>query len=72
MAFLRASSPHTRNANTTHRVMRDVALATLPGAAVLTYFFGLGTLSNIVLAVSMALGMEAAVLWARKKPIRLY
>ena len=72
MAFLRASSPHTHNPNTTHKVMRDVLLATLPGIAALTYFFGLGTLSNLVLAISFALAFEASVLYIRKRPITFY
>lgn len=72
MAFLRASSPHTHNPNTTHRVMRDVLLATLPGIAALTYFFGLGTLSNLVLAISFAIIFEASVLYIRKRPITFY
>lgn len=72
MAFLRASSPHTHNPNTTQRVMRDVLIATLPGIAVLTYFFGLGTLSNIVIACVFALGFEALILKLRKRPIGFY
>lgn len=72
MAFLRASSPHTHNPNTTHKVMRDVLLATLPGIAALTYFFGLGTFSNLVLAISFALAFEASVLYIRKRPITFY
>lgn len=72
MAFLRASSPHTHNPNTTHKVMRDVLLATLPGIAALTYFFGLGTLSNLVLAICFAMILEASVLYIRKRPITFY
>ncbi|WP_054112677.1 electron transport complex subunit RsxD [Marinagarivorans algicola] len=72
MAFLRASSPHTHNPNTTHRVMREVLLATLPGVAVLTWFFGLGTLSNILIACLFGLGLEAAVLKMRGRPIAFY
>lgn len=72
MSFLRASSPHTHNPNTTHRVMRDVVLATLPGIAALTYFFGIGTLSNLVLAITFALAFEASVLYVRKRPIAFY
>ncbi len=69
MAFLRASSPHTHNPNTTQRVMRDVLLATIPGIAVLTWFFGLGTLSNIIIASIFALSFEAIILKLRKRPV---
>ena len=72
MAFLRASSPHTHNPNTTQRVMRDVLLATLPGVAVLTWLFGLGTLSNIIIASAFALGFEAIILKLRKRPVAFY
>lgn len=72
MAFLRASSPHTHNPNTTSRVMRDVLLATIPGVAVLTWFFGLGTLSNIVIASVFGLGLEAAILKMRGRPVLFY
>lgn len=72
MAFLRASSPHTHNPNTTHRVMRDVLLATLPGIIALTVFFGLGTLSNLVIACVTALLLEAAVMKMRKRPVLFY
>jgi len=54
MAFIRASSPHTHVASTTGDVMRWVILATLPGFIALTYFFGWGTLINLVLASMVA------------------
>jgi electron transport complex protein RnfD len=72
MSFFRASSPHTHNPSTTQRVMRDVLLATVPGVAVLTYFFGLGTLSNIVVAGFFALLLEALILWLRQRPVVFY
>lgn len=72
MAFLRASSPHTHNPNTTQRVMRDVLLATIPGIAVLTFFFGLGTLFNVVIACGFAVAFEAVVMKLRNRPIAFY
>ena len=45
--------------------MRDVLLATIPGVAVLTWFFGLGTLSNIIIASIFALSFEAIILKLR-------
>ena len=72
MAFLRASSPHTHNPNTTPRIMQDVLLATLPGIFTLTWFFGLGTLSNIIIAAFFAVGFEALILKLRQRPINFY
>jgi electron transport complex protein RnfD len=52
--------------------MRDVLIATLPGIFALTWFFGLGTLSNILIAVFFALGFEALILKLRQRPIAFY
>jgi len=72
MAFIRASSPHTHVASTTGDVMRWVLLATLPGFIALTFFFGWGTLINLVLACITALASEALVLKLRNRPIAFY
>lgn len=72
MAFIRVSSPHTHNPNTTRGVMLQVLMATIPGVAALTVYFGLGTLTNLLLAIGCALGFEAAVLKLRKKPVAFY
>lgn len=52
--------------------MRDVIIATVPGIFVLSYFFGLGTLSNLVLAIIFGLGFEALILKFRHRPIGFY
>ena len=72
MTFVRASSPHSHNPNTTSRVMRDVIIATVPGIFVLCYFFGLGTLSNLILAIIFGLSFEALILKLRHRPIGFY
>ncbi|CAH0992298.1 Ion-translocating oxidoreductase complex subunit D [Sinobacterium norvegicum] len=72
MAFLKASSPHGHAANSTNQFMRLVILATLPGVAVLTYFFGFGTLVNILWASVVALSCEALILSIRKRPVGFY
>ena len=72
MAFMTVTSPHAHGPLNTARVMRTVILATLPGVAALTAFFGFGTLVNILLASLIALGCEAAVLALRKRPIGFY
>lgn len=72
MAFLKVTSPHTHKKIDTGGVMRQVLLATAPGIIALTWFFGWGTLINIVFASLLALAVEAIVLAIRKRPIGFY
>jgi electron transport complex protein RnfD len=52
--------------------MQQVVLASLPGIAVLTGFFGWGTVVNVLWAITVAVGCEAAVLKLRKRPVLFY
>ncbi|RRJ85129.1 electron transport complex subunit RsxD [Aestuariirhabdus litorea] len=72
MALLRVSSPHAHGPGSTARLMRLVILATLPAFLTLSFFFGWGTLINLVWASLIALGCEAAVLKLRKRPLAFY
>jgi len=72
MAFLRVTSPHAHNTNTTGDVMRWVLLATLPGLIALTNFFGWGTPINLLIASVTAIACEAAILAIRKRPVLFY
>lgn len=72
MAFIRVTSPHAHSANTTSGVMRQVLLATIPGLAALTAYFGPGTLINVILACIAALAFEAVVLKMRQRPVMFY
>ena len=72
MALLTLSSPHTHGPNNTSRIMLTVALATVPGLAVMCWFFGMGTLINVVLASLTAIAAEAAVLKARGYPVSFF
>ncbi|MGS2718266.1 electron transport complex subunit RsxD [Eionea flava] len=76
MSFINASSlpssPHTHHQRNTQSVMQWVILATLPGFIALSYFFGWGTLINLLLAGSTAVACEAAVLRLRHRPIKHY
>ncbi|MCR6651008.1 MAG: electron transport complex subunit RsxD [Cellvibrionaceae bacterium] len=72
MAFIRVTSPHAHSANSTAGVMRQVLLATLPGLAALTVYFGPGTLLNLLLACTAAVAFEAAVLKLRQRPVMFY
>lgn len=52
--------------------MQLVLLACVPGVLALTLSFGFGTLINIVLCAGFCLGLEALVLFLRKRPIAFY
>ena len=68
--FLSVSpSPHHVAQVDTARVMRSVALATIPGIITLVYFFGYGVLIQIALCISVALVSEALILKIRQRPI---
>ena len=66
------SSPHARGSNRTRTIMLQVLGATLPGVTLMTWFFGWGTLINILLAGSCALAVEAAILRLRQRPVGFY
>lgn len=72
MALLKITSPHAHSPIDTGWVMRQVILATLPGVLALTWFFGFGTLVNIIWAGIVAVASEALVLKLRGRPIGFY
>ncbi|MEX2365841.1 MAG: electron transport complex subunit RsxD [Pseudohongiellaceae bacterium] len=72
MTMAALSSPHGRQGQTTGRIMLEVILACVPGLAALTWFFGWGTLINIVWLALLALGLEAAVVKLRGRDIRFF
>lgn len=72
MALISASSPHAHATASTRAVMRDVIIGTVPGIAALTWYFGWGTLINVLLAIAVALACEGLVLKARGKPVGFY
>ncbi|MCF7203334.1 RnfABCDGE type electron transport complex subunit D [Pseudomonas oligotrophica] len=72
MALPRITSPHAKGSNRTQRVMLLVLLATLPGALVLTWLYGAGTLINLAWASAAALGLEAALLRLRQRPVKFF
>ena len=69
MVFRIASSPYTHNQRQTSRIMLLVLLAAVPGIAVQTWFFGWGSVLQIILAAITAWGAEAAILKLRKQNI---
>ena len=70
MVFRIASSPYTHNQRQTSRIMMLVTLAAVPGIAVQTFFFGYGTLIQVLLAIASALLAEALVLRLRKMSVK--
>ncbi|MGX9460302.1 electron transport complex subunit RsxD [Shewanella sp. A14] len=69
MAFKIASSPHVSTTLHTNTVMKRVALCLIPGIAVQSYYFGYGTLFQLLLAITVAYLAEAAVMKLRNKNI---
>ena len=72
MALLRITSPHAHGPLSTSRVMQSVLLATVPGIIVMTHFFGLGTLVNLVWGAIVAIACEALALSLRRRPLGFY
>ena len=70
MSLLVVTSPHAHGNLSTAKVMQTVLLATIPGVAVLTYYFGPGTLINLVLGAVFAVLCESLALWLRGQPLR--
>ncbi|OEY67806.1 electron transport complex subunit RsxD [Marinobacter sp. X15-166B] len=72
MTLRQHSSPHTRGARSTSRVMLWVMLATLPGLVAQTLFFGWGNLVNVLWCMAIAVAAEAAILGLRRKPLGFF
>ena len=68
MSLMHVSSPHVHKpVSSVEQIMKQVLLATIPGVLVLTWFFGPGTIINIVFGSALALAFEAWALWLRGK-----
>lgn len=72
MSLMRVTSPHAHGPMSTQRVMQNVLLATVPGIIVLTYFFGFGTLVNVLFGSIVALLCESLALKLRKRPLGFF
>ncbi|PSW03628.1 electron transport complex subunit RsxD [Photobacterium lipolyticum] len=72
MAFNIASSPHTHSRRSTSDIMRTVILCTALGVAAQWFFFGWGTLIQVLLASVVAVTSEAAIMKFRKRPALPY
>jgi len=71
VSLLRVTSPHASGLKKVSQVMRDVLLATIPGILVMTWFFGPGTLINLILGGAVALAVEYGVMALRGRDPRV-
>ncbi len=70
MQFQQSVSPHITVDLQVQDVMRKVLLALLPGALLAIYYFGWGVLANIIIASSVCIVCEAAMLTLRHRPVK--
>lgn len=70
MAFFIASSPHAHTRRSTHDLMKWVLLAALPGLFAQIYFFGWGTLVQLLLGLSTAALLEGGIMRLRRRPAK--
>ena len=70
--FDTGGAPHFPPHATVAGVMQQVLLALIPGVVAYAWFFGMGVVIQILLAVSFALIFEWLMLKARKQPIHLF
>jgi len=66
------SAPHWRTPDTIPVIMRQVIYALVPAIIATYWFFGIGILINIVVAVATALFTEFVALKVRGRPVRQY
>ncbi len=72
MPFQQDASPFIPSVNNTNRMMRDVVLALIPGTLAYAWFFGIGVIINVVVAIIFAIAYEALVLTLRKRALKPY
>lgn len=66
------SSPHGHQRVVVSQLMQQVLLACVPGLTALVFFFGWGTLINLLWLIPLALLLEAAALRMRRRPVRIH
>ncbi len=72
MPITAAGAPHVAPDNTVQKVMAQVLIALLPGILAYLYYFGIGMLMQILLALSFAYLFEWLSLLLRKQPLRMF
>ncbi len=64
------SSPYVSPSTSLRGLMINVIIGLLPGTLIYAWFFGVGVIINIILAILFALAYEGIILWLRKKPLK--
>ena len=72
MPVTAAGAPHVAPDNTVQKVMAQVLIALLPGMLAYLYYFGVGLLVQLLLALSFAYLFEWLSLLLRKQPLRMF
>lgn len=70
--FNRTESKLDQPFNSIGHMMRQVIYALIPATLLMLWFFGWGTLSNLVISIGIALLLEAIMLYWRKRSIKLF
>ncbi len=70
MEFQRHDAPFLTPKIDVASIMRQVLYALIPALATHVWFFGPGIIFNLIIASVFCLASEAAVLWARGRPVR--
>jgi electron transport complex protein RnfD len=70
MEFPSQSSPYLPSTGDVDRLMLSVMLALVPGTLCMSWFFGWGVSINLLIAALTAVVAEAAMLIARRRPVR--
>ncbi|QJQ94241.1 MULTISPECIES: RnfABCDGE type electron transport complex subunit D [Halomonadaceae] len=65
MSLMHASAVSSRRPSSTSAAMAWVLIASVPGTATLTWYFGWGVLTNVLLAMGLGVALEALVLKLR-------
>ncbi|MGB5601208.1 MAG: RnfABCDGE type electron transport complex subunit D, partial [Gammaproteobacteria bacterium] len=69
MLFSKADAPHLTTSSDVQSLMLKVVYALIPGSIAMFWFFGWGVLFNLVIAISVSLIAEAAMLRLRRRPV---
>ena len=66
------TSPFVTPSASTNRLMFNVIVALIPGTLAYIWYFGVGLIVNLVLAIAFALLFETLVLLLRRRPLKPY
>jgi len=70
MTSIFVSSPYVSPGKSPRPLLINVNIGLIPGTLAYAWFFGVGVIINIILAILFALVFEGTILWLRKKPLK--